>query len=134
MTCDLTFRRKIEALPGGEQLGSCFLCGTCSAGCPVSNLDADYSPRNIMRQVLLGDAQALLTGREIWKCIQCQACIARCPQDARPADVIEALREYAVSEGKASRELYDGVNAIDDEMKILQQEKVKALLDQAGLD
>jgi heterodisulfide reductase subunit C len=132
--CDLTFKKQIEAIPGGKQVTSCFLCGTCSAGCPISKIDDAYSPRNIMRKVLLGDKEGLLNTREIWKCIQCQACVARCPQDARPADVIEAVREYAVSEGRVSQDVYDKVNALNDEMKILQQEKVNELLDQGGVE
>lgn len=132
MKCDLTFKEKIKTIPGADQLLNCFLCGTCSAGCPVSEIDSEYSPRNIMRQVLLGDKEALLKNPTIWKCIQCQACVARCPQDARPADVIKAMREYAVSDGGVSKEVYDKILAVDDEMKQLQQQKVKEVLEKAG--
>lgn len=133
MKCDLTFKDKIREIPGADQLMNCFLCGTCTAGCPVSEIDPEFSPRNIMRQVLLGDREGLLKKRTIWKCIQCQACVARCPQDARPADVIKAMREYAVAEGAVPREVYDRVLAVDDEMKQLQQRKVNEVLAEAGL-
>lgn len=132
MKCDLTFKEKIRTIPGADQLMNCFLCGTCSAGCPVSEIDSEFSPRNIMRQVLLGDKEGLQNGRAIWKCIQCQACVARCPQDARPADVIKAMREYAAAEGEAAREVYDQILAVDDEMKRLQQQRVNEVLARAG--
>lgn len=132
MKCDLTFKEKMKTIPGADQLMNCFLCGTCSAGCPVSQIDSDFSTRNIMRQVLLGDAEGLLKKGTIWKCIQCQACVARCPQDARPADVIAAVREYAVSEGGVSRDVLDKVLILDDEMKHLQQQKVNEILREAG--
>lgn len=132
MKCDLTFKEKIRKIPGGDQLMNCFLCGTCSAGCPVSEIDSGFSPRNIMRQVLLGDKEGLLKSGTIWKCIQCQACVARCPQDARPADVIKAMREYAVEEGEVPREVYDQILAVDAEMKQLQQQKVNEVLARAG--
>lgn len=132
MKCDLTFKEKIKAVPGGDQLMNCFLCGTCSAGCPVSEIDPTYSTRNIMRQVLLGDKEGLTKKGTIWKCIQCQACVARCPQDARPADVIAAVREYAVAEGGVSKDVLDQILALDDEMKQLQQQKVSEVLQKAG--
>lgn len=132
MKCDLTFKEKIKTIPGGDHLMNCFLCGTCSAGCPVSEMDPDFSPRNIMRQVLIGDREGLLKKGTIWKCIQCQACVARCPQDARPADVIAAMRDYAVSEGGVPGEVLDQILAVDDEMKHLQQQKINEVLQKAG--
>ncbi len=132
MKCDLTFKDKIREIPGADQLTCCFLCGTCSAGCPIAELDDTFSPRNIMRQTLLGDT-ALLESDSIWKCIQCQACVARCPQDARPADVIGALREYAAQKGIVPRELPAKVDEMDIDIRRKHLEKIQELLQEAGI-
>ena len=36
---DPGFCDEIASLPGGENIRKCFACGTCSAGCPVTNID-----------------------------------------------------------------------------------------------
>ena len=92
------FKKEISTLPGGEKLMQCYLCGTCTAGCPVSEIDGEYSPRTIMRLALIGAREELLSSAELWKCNGCHTCVAHCPQDARPADVIRALRSLAVRE------------------------------------
>ena len=51
---DTSFRDEVAAVPGGENIKKCFACGTCAAGCPVTNVDEEYNSRKIIRQVLLG--------------------------------------------------------------------------------
>lgn len=92
---DLNFKRELAAHFGGEDVMSCFLCGTCTAACPVSEMDVTFSPRTIMQMVLYGERDEVLSSDMLWKCCQCRTCTARCPQSARPSDVIAALREMA---------------------------------------
>src|SRR5690606_2335400 len=54
VTYDPNFKYDVAAQPGGEQIKVCFSCGTCTAGCPVTDVDERYSPRRIIRQILLG--------------------------------------------------------------------------------
>ena len=84
---------------------NCFLCGSCTAGCPVNEIDDGYNPRKIMRMILLGRKEEVLGSGEIWKCNQCHACVSHCPQDVRFADIVRALREMAVEQGFADSEL-----------------------------
>ncbi len=37
---DLRFRDEIADQPGGENIRRCFACGTCAAGCPVTEVDS----------------------------------------------------------------------------------------------
>ena len=80
---DNNFKKTVAAQPGGEHVLDCFLCGTCTAGCPVSEIDGGFNPRKIMRQILHGDKDKTLSDGEIWKCYQCHTCVAHCPQDVR---------------------------------------------------
>ena len=60
------FRDEVARLPGGENIKRCFACGTCSAGCPVTNVYEDYSPRRLIRQILLGMRDEVLGSPVIW--------------------------------------------------------------------
>ena len=96
---DSGFKHEVAAHAGGENLKLCFACGTCTAGCPVSEIDPEFDPRRIIRQVLLGLRKDVLTSSQIWRCVQCHSCTAKCPQNVRFREVIRALRDMAVAEG-----------------------------------
>ena len=51
---DLNFAEEIASQPGGENIKRCFACGTCAAGCPITEIDENYNCRRIIRQILLG--------------------------------------------------------------------------------
>jgi heterodisulfide reductase subunit C len=114
---DPRFRDQVAARPGGEKVANCFLCGTCTAGCPVSSLRQEYNPRQMMRQILLGLKEEILSSSEIWQCQQCHVCVAHCPQDARFADVLRVIRQMAVEEGKFYPEMLNQIENIDLELK-----------------
>ena len=97
---DPQFKYDVAARPGGENLKLCFACGTCTAGCPVSEVDAEFNPRKIIRQIMLGMREEVLASPVIWRCAQCYSCTAKCPQNVRFREVMCALRELAVAEGQ----------------------------------
>jgi heterodisulfide reductase subunit C len=125
---DMEFKNEVASRPGGEGVTSCYLCGTCTAGCPVSILDGEYNPRRIMRMILLGMRKEVLSSPEIWMCNQCHTCVAHCPQNVRFADVLRVLRQMAVEEGYALEELAEKVDSLDVELRKIRIEKIKELL------
>lgn len=127
-TLDADFKNQVASRPGGEKLKNCYLCGTCTAGCPVSSICGEYNPRRIMRMVLLGMKDDVLSSPEIWQCSQCHVCVAHCPQDVRFADVMRVLRQIAVEEGYFKKELIEEVEKIDMELKKERIQKIKELL------
>lgn len=102
---DREFKYEIAARPGAAYFKRCFSCGTCTASCPVSEIDEGFNPRLIIRQALLGLREELLSSQTLWFCTQCYTCYARCPQDVRFTDVMAVLREMAVQEGFAPAEM-----------------------------
>lgn len=104
-TLDPEFRRDVAAWPGGENIGLCYACGTCTACCPVSEIEPEFNPRKIIRQVLLGLRDETLSSPMLWRCIQCYACTSKCPQNVKFREIMRALREMAVAEGKADASL-----------------------------
>lgn len=96
---DPNFKYEITKEPGGEHMTRCFACGTCTAGCPVREINDEYNPRRIIRMALLGMKEEVLSSNFIWFCASCYTCEERCPQDVKIADLMNAIKNIAVREG-----------------------------------
>ena len=80
----------------------CYQCSACVADCPANNYSDSFNPRLIILRALLGFEDELVApDSEIWNCTNCYTCSERCPQDVRPVDVIIALKNLCIREGKA---------------------------------
>ena len=93
---DPDFCNEVASIPGGENIKRCFACGTCAAGCPVTDINEEYNPRTIIRQILLGMRNEVLSSPLIWFCLVCYRCYARCPQKVNFTDVMRVLRYLAI--------------------------------------
>jgi len=129
MTYNPNFKYDVAAQPGGEQIKVCYSCGTCTAGCPVTEVDERYSPRKIIRQVLLGQREAVLSNELLWYCETCYACSAYCPQNVKFGDVMRALREMAVAEGHFSAEFLQRMRNVDRLAHDIRLDLVRAALE-----
>ena len=125
---DSQFKYDVAAHPGGENIKLCFACGTCTAGCPVSEIDDEYNPRKIIRQVVLGMRKEVLSSPVIWRCVQCYSCSAKCPQNVKFRDVMKALREMAAAEGHVEADLLEQVEQLDEFSQKLRRDLVNALV------
>ncbi len=96
---DPNFKDEVSKELGGWEISRCFACGTCTAGCPVREIDDKYNPRKIIRMVLLGMREEVLSSEFIWLCSTCYTCYDRCPQDVHLTDIMTALKNIAVREG-----------------------------------
>ena len=129
VTVDQNFKNIVATHPGGERVLDCFLCGTCTAGCPISEIDESFNPRKIMRQILYGMKEETLKSGQIWRCYQCHTCVSHCTQDVRFADIIRALREIAVSEGIVEDDFADKVKELDLKARKQRLEQVSDLVE-----
>ncbi len=113
---DPSFKYEVSKEIGGQNIKLCFNCGICTVSCPVRRVDETYNPRKIVRMVLYGMKEEVLSSETIWKCAHCLTCLERCPQDVRFAEVIEALRILAVREAKKGGMEIRGPQLMFDEM------------------
>jgi heterodisulfide reductase subunit C len=97
-TRDPIFRDLILKTPVGEKIPTCMQCGICAGSCPVSH-EMDYSPRQLVRMVLLGLRREVLNSNTIWLCTTCFSCSVRCPRGIHPTELMETLKPIAIAEG-----------------------------------
>ena len=88
------FVKKVEEL-SGQTLLSCYQCGKCSAGCPMS-FAMDMLPNQIIRLMQLGLEEDIAKANTIWLCASCTTCAVRCPRGVDLSRVMEALRALAL--------------------------------------
>lgn len=95
---DCSLADEVEREPGGEDLWHCMACGTCSAGCPVREVEPAFDPRAIVRLVVLG-SDAVFEDDLLWLCSGCNTCEERCPQGVHLPTLIKAIRNVGVRRG-----------------------------------
>jgi heterodisulfide reductase subunit C len=129
---DATFVDEVISYPGGEHLRKCFACGTCTAGCPVSEIDETYSPRRLIRQILFGMRQEVLTSPAIWYCLVCYRCFAHCPQNVNFPDLMRVLRYIAIREKHISPDILERIGEIDKRVQVLRHDLIKYDVEKNG--
>lgn len=97
---NLSFLKEIEG-KSGETISACYQCYKCTTGCPVAR-DMDIYPHRIIRHIILGDREKVLSSAAIWTCLQCTTCSVRCPNDIDIAGVFDTLRKIAIAENRSA--------------------------------
>lgn len=130
---DLGFRDEIASHPGGKYIRHCFACGTCAAGCPVTDVDSEYNCRRIIRQIMFGMRQEVLSSPLIWMCLVCYRCYVRCPQKVNFTDIMRVLRYLAVKENHVSPETFEKINELDRFSQTVRHDLVTGLFAQGNV-
>lgn len=119
---DSSFCEEVASQPGGENVRRCFACGTCAAGCPITEIDERYNCRKIVRQILFGMREEVLSSPTIWYCLVCYRCYARCPQKVNFTDIMRILRYLAVKGHYVSPDTLSKVEQLDRFAQILRRD------------
>ena len=72
------FKAEVEARVPDLNLDLCLTCGTCTGGCPATEL-FDMDPRKLVRMVVLGLDDQVRQTDWAWVCTMCARCVTACP-------------------------------------------------------
>ena len=125
---DPGFKDEVAKKPGGRNIRKCYACGTCTAGCPVFQVETEYNPRKLIRMILLGMRKEVLASKVIWLCARCYVCSANCPQEVDFSNIMMALRDMAVEEGYAPAEQQERIDRISTAAHELRRDCINLLL------
>ena len=119
---------------GRDGAKMCFQCGTCTAGCPSGKITA-YRIRKLMRMAQLGLKEDIISSEDLWQCTTCYTCEERCPRGVPIVDVVIALRNIAVANGKMfPAHKKTGQNLVAYGHAVAINDKIKAQRKELGLD
>lgn len=105
---DIGFLNEVVGL-GGDTLKKCYQCATCSVACPISPDNKPF-PRKEMIAAGWGLKDRLVSNADVWLCHNCGDCTTMCPRDAKPGDVMAAIRAYAITEYAQPKSIARAVN------------------------
>ncbi|NMC27748.1 MAG: 4Fe-4S ferredoxin [Syntrophomonadaceae bacterium] len=88
--------KQVDAYNLVENLETCLACGKCVGNCPVASLNPSYNPRQIISDVMSGEARRWLDSEEIWRCFWCAGCYTVCPNDIHFPLLMMQIRYMAV--------------------------------------
>jgi len=77
----------------------CYQCGKCTSGCEAHKL-LELEPHAIVALLKRGLIDEMVNSDIIWTCMSCFKCRERCPQKVAPVDILFALKNMAVAQGK----------------------------------
>jgi len=77
----------------------CYQCAKCTSGCEAHKL-LELEPHKIVALLKKGLIDELVNADVIWTCMSCLKCFERCPQKVAPVEILYALKNLAVANGK----------------------------------
>ena len=75
-----------------QECSICYQCGTCTSSCP-SGRELYRGPRRIVRLILAGEIDAVLTSDDLWRCTECGTCTSVCRMNIDVAGILHSLRQ-----------------------------------------
>ena len=77
----------------------CYQCAKCTSGCEAHKL-LELEPHKIVALLKRGLIDEMINSEVIWTCMSCFKCRERCPQKVAPVEILFALKNMAVANGK----------------------------------
>ena len=90
------------------QVFHCIECGKCTGACPMAQVDRDFSPRLLAKEVIKKGLASEYVQERIWACLTCGLCHERCPQGIAFADFVRAVRLLYIQEQHGGRLSHGG--------------------------
>lgn len=92
-----------------DAMKACVACESCSNDCPVTQIDEDFYPHEIIMRILNGETEKILHEDGIWKCLECGTCTELCPNNFGMMKVFKDAKRLAMDEGIMPPETKQGI-------------------------
>jgi heterodisulfide reductase subunit C len=112
-----------------EAAEKCYQCGKCTSGCEAHKL-LELEPHRIVALLKNGLINELVSSDIIWTCVSCFKCYERCPQKVAPVNILFALKNLSVLNGKDVPGLYTAMLQSTMTMGLIQD--LQEVVDRAG--
>jgi heterodisulfide reductase subunit C len=112
-----------------EAAEKCYQCGKCTSGCEAHKL-LELEPHRIVALLKNGLINELVQSDIIWTCVSCFKCYERCPQKVAPVNILFALKNLSVLNGKDVPGLYTAM--LQSTMTIGFIQDLQEVVDRAG--
>ena len=97
ITPDTASRLLIEE-KSRQSVSSCYQCGKCTSGCPIT-FAMDLMPHQLVHLLQLGQVEKVLQSDSMWICASCVPCTSRCPNGIDIAGIMDTLRQCSERRG-----------------------------------
>ncbi|MFA4836260.1 MAG: (Fe-S)-binding protein [Dehalococcoidia bacterium] len=101
--------KEIKKIIAETRAYGCLDCGKCTAICPVSRYDPEFSPRMLVYDAIHGDGSTILQQKQIWSCLTCGACEMICQSGVQFSEFVTSLRGEAHQKGVTGQCTHGGV-------------------------
>lgn len=92
-----------------EQIAYCMECGVCTGSCPVSGLLPAFSPRQMIKRVLIDREETVYEDPGLWACLTCARCSSRCPAQIDFPAFARSCRAVAREQGNQPEPAHHGI-------------------------
>jgi heterodisulfide reductase subunit C len=83
-----------------EEFYRCLQCAVCTGSCPSAQVVEGFNPREIiLRYMLYGEQEEVLSDERIWACTTCHACQERCPHQITITGLLTHIMNLAARRG-----------------------------------
>ena len=113
--------------PRGKGVLACIQCGRCTSSCPVARVVEEHNPRKLMEMIILGLRSDVLNERLPWYCLSCFTCLDRCPQGGDVGEVMFAIRNMTVREGKIPEGILVQANSLFENGRVVTSSKMASI-------
>jgi len=108
-----------------ESLERCYSCQACLDDCPSTLNFPEFQPDQIIKKVLEGEAEELLTREEIWHCLECHTCFELCPQRYGMETVFTTLKGMAMERGLIPSTVKQAIDTFEKSGKLGEPQKTQ---------
>ena len=106
-----------------SRASNCLDCGKCTGVCPVSRVNKDFSPRNILMRAVQKDHETIIQEKSIWECLTCGMCEQWCPSRIKYIDFMRDIRALSIGTGEKAECSHGG--AFQSLMRIMTASELK---------